>query len=98
MKKPGKSLSAKAICLLQGVSSWIIPSASGSRRCSPFYSGVRCGCSSVVEHNLAKVGVVGSNPITRSIFQVSRSKDRVPSDCFQTINVREQEFGVLWCG
>ena len=26
-----------------------------------------CGCSSVVEYNLAKVGVVGSNPIARSI-------------------------------
>ncbi len=25
------------------------------------------GCSSGVEHNLAKVGVVGSNPIARSI-------------------------------
>ena len=28
---------------------------------------MRCGCSSVVEHNLAKVGVEGSNPFTRSI-------------------------------
>ena len=27
-----------------------------------------CGCSSGVEHNLAKVGVVGSNPIARSIL------------------------------
>src|SRR5439155_8762730 len=27
-----------------------------------------CGCSSGVEHNLAKVGVVGSNPIARSSF------------------------------
>ena len=26
------------------------------------------GCSSGVEHNLAKVGVVGSNPIARSKF------------------------------
>ena len=25
-----------------------------------------CGCSSGVEHNLAKVGVEGSNPFTRS--------------------------------
>jgi len=24
--------------------------------------------------------------------------DRDPSDCFQTINVLEQEFVVLWCG
>ncbi len=31
-------------------------------------AGVRqkCGCSSVVERNLAKVDVVGSNPIIRS--------------------------------
>jgi uncharacterized protein YceK len=26
------------------------------------------GCSSVVEHNLAKVGVEGSNPFARSNF------------------------------
>ena len=26
----------------------------------------KCGCSSVVEHNLAKVGVEGSNPFARS--------------------------------
>jgi len=24
--------------------------------------------------------------------------DRDTSDCFQTINVLEQEFDVLWCG
>ena len=36
-----------------------------SQRCA--FSPKR-GCSSVVEHNLAKVGVVGSNPITRSRF------------------------------
>ncbi len=29
---------------------------------------IGCGCSSVVEHNLAKVGVEGSNPFARSIF------------------------------
>ena len=28
-----------------------------------------CGYSSVVEYNLAKVGVVGSNPIARSKFE-----------------------------
>jgi hypothetical protein len=38
------------------------PSAARGRR---IYG---CGCSSGVEHNLAKVGVVGSNPIARSIF------------------------------
>ena len=31
------------------------------------------GCSSGVEHNLAKVGVVGSNPIARSIFLLQTS-------------------------
>ena len=30
----------------------------------------KSGCSSEVEHNLAKVGVVGSNPIARSIIQI----------------------------
>ncbi len=30
--------------------------------------GLECGCSSGVEHNLAKVGVVGSNPIARSNY------------------------------
>src|SRR5208282_4482701 len=29
---------------------------------------VGCGCSSGVEHNLAKVGVEGSNPFARSKF------------------------------
>ena len=27
-----------------------------------------CGCSSVVERHVANVNVVGSNPITRSLF------------------------------
>jgi hypothetical protein len=31
-----------------------------------------CGCSSGVEHNLAKVGVEGSNPFARSNFQKGR--------------------------
>gem|GEM_PF-5391545 len=30
------------------------------------YIGIECGCSSGVEHNLAKVGVEGSNPFARS--------------------------------
>ena len=47
---------------------------------------VQRGCSSVVEHNLAKVGVEGSNPFTRSNFQDQRSGDQVSSCCFQTIN------------
>ena len=35
----------------------------------------RRGCSSGVEHNLAKVGVEGSNPFTRSIFQDVKRAD-----------------------
>jgi hypothetical protein len=31
---------------------------------------VRCGSSSGVEHNLAKVGVEGSNPFSRSSFSL----------------------------
>ena len=33
-------------------------------------SGSSCGCSSVVERNLAKVDVVGSSPIIRSLLKV----------------------------
>jgi hypothetical protein len=32
-----------------------------------------CGCSSGVEHNLAKVGVEGSNPFARSNFLPRKS-------------------------
>jgi hypothetical protein len=44
----------------------------------------KCGCSSGVEHNLAKVGVEGSNPFARSndcdgIFEIKNvGKGRVP--------------------
>ena len=40
----------------------------------------------------------GFNPFTRSIFQTRRSVDRGSSDCFQTINVLEQELMFPWCG
>ena len=45
-------------------------SAPSKRRIRPVPSmlGTECGRSSGVEHNLAKVGVVGSNPIARSKF------------------------------
>ena len=45
-------------------------SAPPKRRIGPLPSmlGTECGRSSGVEHNLAKVGVVGSNPIARSKF------------------------------
>ncbi len=38
--------------------------------------GLECGCSSGVEHNLAKVGVVGSNPIARSNISNSSNGHR----------------------
>jgi hypothetical protein len=34
---------------------------------------LECGCSSGVEHNLAKVGVEGSNPFARSNFCPNRA-------------------------
>jgi hypothetical protein len=34
------------------------------------YVSTGCGCSSGVEHDLAKVGVEGSNPFARSSFTV----------------------------
>ena len=40
-----------------------LPLSAGYRRQS-----LGCGCSSVVEHDLAKVGVEGSNPFARSSF------------------------------
>jgi hypothetical protein len=39
------------------------------------------GCSSGVEHNLAKVGVVGSNPIARSKFSKNLDKLRTKPSC-----------------
>ena len=41
----------------------LIPSCEGSNPSSP---AIFCGSSSVVEYNLAKVGVAGSNPVFRS--------------------------------
>ncbi len=35
-----------------------------------------CGCSSGVEHDLAKVGVEGSNPFARSKFSLSFEKKK----------------------
>src|SRR4051812_40554150 len=35
-----------------------------------------CGCSSGVEHNLAKVGVEGSNPFARSKFPMQEDTGR----------------------
>src|SRR5215469_13924811 len=55
------------------------PEGKACKRVVPRYHNVRsrgrllrgrCGCSSGVEHNLAKVGVGGSNPLARSKFPV----------------------------
>ena len=35
------------------------------------YANIKSGCSSVVEHHVANVNVVGSSPITRSNFLTS---------------------------
>ena len=39
---------------------------SSMRRFDPFQPSFLCGSSSVVEYDLAKVGVAGSNPVFRS--------------------------------
>ncbi len=56
----------------------LTPSCVGSNPASPAI----CGSSSVVEYNLAKVGVAGSNPVFRSNFwrhsQVVRQRSAKP--------------------
>ncbi len=61
---PGTYGGQRRLGLLQsvGLSAIRWPSIASGRSLS-----IGCGCSSGVEHNLAKVGVVGSNPIARSI-------------------------------
>ena len=48
---------------------WVPGFGIGALAAFAAYPRFGCGCSSGVEHNLAKVGVVGSNPIARSKFQ-----------------------------
>ena len=43
-------------------------SAFGRGGSTPFTRTFFCGSSSVVEYDLAKVGVAGSNPVFRSIY------------------------------
>ena len=45
---------------------WVPGFGIGALAAFAAYPRFGCGCSSGVEHNLAKVGVVGSNPIARS--------------------------------
>jgi hypothetical protein len=60
------------------------------------YARVRRLCSGKTLAFQAKDA--GSIPARRSNIPVSRSVDRGTSDCFQTINVLEQEFVLSWCG
>ena len=52
----------------------------------------------LVEQRTENPRVGGSNPPLGTTSQVSRSADGRASDCFQTINVLEQEFVLSWCG
>ena len=52
-----------------------------------------CGRSSAVEHNLAKVGVDGSNPFARSIIEVFLIRNKVPNQCISLkLHFRVQKF------
>jgi hypothetical protein len=56
----------------------------------------RCGCSSGVEHNLAKVGVGGSNPLARSnILNGLQPNSRQPAKLGKQGGSNETEFGSL---
>ncbi len=52
----------------------------------------------LVEQRIENPRVGGSSPPPGTIFQDSRSVGRGSSDCFQTINVLEQELVFPWCG
>ena len=52
----------------------------------------------LVEQRIENPRVGGSNPPPGTIYQASRSVERGSSDCFQTINVLEQELVFPWCG
>jgi hypothetical protein len=43
-------------------------------------AGVNAGIAQLVEHNLAKVGVAGSNPVSRSIKKVNSKQFSVNSN------------------
>ena len=46
----------------------------------------------------ALVLYIGTISLRARHFKDQRSEFRGSSDCFQTINVLEQEFELLWCG
>ena len=54
--------------------------------------------SSAVEQATVNRLAGGSNPSRGANLLKARSVDRGSSDCFQTINVLEQEFILSWCG
>ena len=61
--------------------------------------GSKCGSSSGVEHNLAKVGVAGSNPVFRSIFYpqtiISLKVNKTLRLLFMRIDMHNAEFVCL---
>jgi hypothetical protein len=69
-----------SFCLLQSAMRWFIyrlPDGNDFLRKRFQVETGASGCSSGVEHNLAKVGVEGSNPFARSSFQQALSKSRL---------------------
>ena len=52
----------------------------------------------LVEHPICNRAVGSSSLSASTTFKDPRSEFRGSSDCFQTINVLEQEFELLWCG
>ena len=52
----------------------------------------------LVEQRIENPRVGGSNPPPGTISKASRSVGRGSSDCFQMINVLEQELVFPWCG
>ena len=52
----------------------------------------------LVEQRTENPRVGGSNPPPGTIYQALRSVGRGSSDCFQPINVLEQELVCPWCG
>ena len=56
------------------------------------------GVAQLVEHPICNRAVGSSSLSASTISKDPRSEFRGSSDCFQTINVLEQEFELLWCG
>ena len=74
---------------------WPLPVSADLRRRSRL---PEARVAQLVEQRIENPRVGGSNPPPGTIFQASRSVGRGSSDCFQTINVLEQELVFPWCG